>query len=142
MNNNKKYILTVIGILLLAGGLILIKTKEATGDTVYVLPYLYVGLGCGLFGHGMGEIVQSRIMKSNQEAKNLMEIEKKDERNIAILNRSKAKAYDMMVFVFGALLVSLALMNTDIVVILMLVCSYLFVVFYGIYYRIKYEKEM
>ena len=71
-----------------------------------------------------------------------MEIEQKDERNIAIQSQAKAKAYDLMIFVFGALMICLALMNVDMLVILILVTSYLFVVGYGIYYRIKYDKEM
>jgi 4-hydroxybenzoate polyprenyltransferase len=71
-----------------------------------------------------------------------MEIERKDERNIAISNRSKAKAYDLMIFVFGALMLSFALMGVDLVLILLLVFAYLFVVGYGIFYRIKYDKEM
>lgn len=54
-----------------------------------------------------------------------MEIEENDERNINIGNRAKAKAYDMMIFVFGALMLSLALMNVDLMVVLMLVCCYL-----------------
>ena len=65
-----------------------------------------------------------------------MEIEQKDERHIAIQNQAKAKAYDMMIFVFGALMICLALMNVDMLVILILVTSYLFVVGYSIYYRI------
>ncbi len=71
-----------------------------------------------------------------------MEINENDERNIAIANRAKAKAYDMMVFVFGALMLSYALMDTDMVASLMLVFAYLFVIGYGIFYRVKYDKEM
>ena len=48
----------------------------------------------------------------------------------------------MMVFVFGALMVSFALMGIDMTAILLMVAVYLFVVGYGIFYRIKYEKEM
>ena len=71
-----------------------------------------------------------------------MEIEQKDERNIAIQSQAKAKAYDLMIFVFGALMIALALMNVDMMVILMFVISYLFVIGYSVYCRIKYDKEM
>ena len=71
-----------------------------------------------------------------------IEIEQKDERNIALSNQAKAKAYDMMIFVFGAVMVSYALMGLDLVAILMLVTAYLFVVGYGIFCRCKLDKEM
>ena len=58
-------------------------------------------------------------MYNNPDVKKQMEIEQKDERNIAIKNSAKAKAYDMMIFVFGALMISLTLMNIDMMVILM-----------------------
>ena len=81
-------------------------------------------------------------MSNNPDLKKQMEIEQKDERNIAIKNSAKAKAYDMMIFVFGALMICLALMIVDMLVILILVTSYLFVVGYSIYCRIKYDKQM
>ncbi len=48
----------------------------------------------------------------------------------------------MMIFVFGALMLSYVLMGTDMIVILLLVFAYLFVVAYGLYFRFKYDKEM
>lgn len=66
------------------------------------LPYVFVGIGSGVFGSGMGSIVTSRTLKKHPETQRVLEIEKKDERNIAISNRAKAKAYDAMTFVFGA----------------------------------------
>ena len=142
---NKKlnnYFIIIIGVSLLISGLFLIKSINNPQVALKGLPYIFVGVGCGLFGHGMGNIVSLRIMDNKPDAKKQMEIEQNDERNILIQNRAKAKAYDMMIFVFGALIISLALMNVDIMVILMLVCAYLFVLGYGIYCRIKYDKEM
>ncbi|MBQ9013430.1 MAG: hypothetical protein IJ094_07760 [Bacilli bacterium] len=142
---NKKlinYFIVILGIMLLACGLILIKLIHTSQGILTTLPYICVGIGCGIFGHGIGNIINSRIMYNNPDMKKQMEIEQKDERNIAIQNSAKAKAYDMMIFVYGALMISLALMNVDILVILILVTSYLFVVGCSIYYRIKYNKEM
>ena len=106
------------------------------------LPYICIGVGCGIFGHGMGNLINSRIMSNRPDIKKQMEIEQKDERNIVIQNQAKAKAYDMMIFVFGALMICFALMNVDLMVILMLVSCYLFIAGYSIYYRVQYEKEM
>lgn len=136
------YSLTIIGILLLGSGLFLIKSILNPQGIMQTLPYICVGLGCGIFGHGMGNILGEKAMKNNPEIKKQLEIEQNDERNIAIGNAAKAKAYEMMIYVFGALIMSFGLMGVDMVVLLLLVFAYLFVVFYGIYYRFKYDKEM
>lgn len=130
------------GILLLALGLILLKTGAMAEGALRALPYICIGLGCGIFGQGMGNIIGSRALKNDPDRMKQIEVEQKDERNVAIANRAKAKAYDMMIFVFGALLVTFALMNVDLFVILLLAFTYLFIVFYSVYFRAKYEKEM
>ena len=55
---------------------------------------------------------------------------------------AKAKAYDGMLFVLAALMVSFALMGADMAVVLLLVFAYLFIVGEFIYYLNKYQKEM
>ena len=142
---NKKlidYFIVIIGIILLIGGLVLIKLIDTSQGIFIALPYISIGVGCGIFGHGMGNLINSRIMSNRPDIKKQMEIEQKDERNIAIQSQAKAKAYDLMIFVFGALMIALALMNVDMMVILMLVSCYLFVIVYSVYCRVKYEKEM
>ena len=142
---NKKlidYFMVIIGIILLIGGLVLIKLIDTPQGIFIALPYISIGVGCGIFGHGMGNLINSRIMSNRPDIKKQMEIEQKDERHIAIQNQAKAKAYDLMIFVFGALMIALALMNVDMMVILMLVSCYLFVIGYSVYCRVKYEKEM
>lgn len=54
----------------------------------------------------------------------------------------RRKMIDYALAVFGVLMVSYVLMGVDVIAILLFVGSYLFVVGYGIYCRIKYEKEM
>lgn len=136
------YFLTVIGVLLFAGGLYFIKTIEDPHGLLKALPYICVGLGCSIFGHGMGEIVLQWAIKNNSVAAKQLEIDKKDERNLAISNRAKAKAYDMMVFVFGAIILAFALMRIDIIMLLLLVFVYMIFLGYNSYYRFKYYKEM
>jgi hypothetical protein len=136
------YFLTVVGLGLLAGGLYFIKTIEDPQGLLQALPYICFGLGCGMFGHGMGEIIVGHAMKKNPAAAKQLEIDQKDERNMAIANRAKAKAYDMMVFMFGPLIIAFALMAIDLTVVLLLAFTYLFFLGYNSYYRIKYYKEM
>lgn len=136
------YFITVVGILLFLAGLILLKMIDNPEGILFAAPYICIGLGCGAFGHGIGDIVNNRVMKNSPELKKQIEIDKNDERNIAVANRAKAKAYDIMLYVFGALMVSLALMSVDMVAILLFVTAYLLIVGFFIYYLNKYNKEM
>ena len=135
-------VLGVLGFALLTAGLYLAKTTDAATGIMRALPYVMIGIGCGLFGQGMGGVIERSILRKHPEIAKQKEIEVKDERNQEISNRAKAKAYDVMVFVFGALMVSFALMNVDLAVLLMLVFAYLFVVGSGLYHRIKLDKEL
>ena len=101
-----------------------------------------VGVGAGLFGYGMGKGCVALWGEKHPDLMKQSEIEEKDERNVAILNRAKAKALDRMFYVFGALMVSLALMGADIGIVLLLVAAYLFVAGCMVYYMCKYQKEM
>lgn len=134
--------LGILGLALLALGLYLVKTTNATEGILLTLPYVFVGIGSGLFGQGMGGVIERRVLKKNPEILKQKEIEVNDERNQQISNRAKAKAYDVMVFVFGALMVAFALMGMDMVAVLLLVFAYLFVVGSAVYYRVKFEKEL
>lgn len=142
----KKHVLDTVAVLaglLLAGlGFVLLWSFPEAQGALLALPYVCIGLGCGVFGHGMGNLISRRALKNSPDVQKQIEIEKNDERNIAIASRAKAKAYDIMVFVFGALMVSFALMGVDLAAILLLVFAYLFVVGCGIYYRIKFDREM
>jgi hypothetical protein len=131
-----------LGFGLLAAGLLMAKQISNPQGIMKSLPYVCIGIGCGLFGQGFGNIISSRVLKSDPMFQKRIEIEKKDERNVAITNRAKAKAYDIMVFVFGALMLSFALMNVSMVAVLLLVFAYLFVIGSSIYYRSIFEKEM
>ena len=136
------FVMIVAGLLLLAAGLFMIKAIGDPQGIMRALPYVCVGLGCGIFGHGLGDVISRRSMKNSPNVAKQLDIEKNDERNIAVGNRAKAKAYDMMLSVFGALIVALALMGIDMVVVLLFVFAYLFVAGCGVYYRCKYDKEM
>ena len=131
-------LIIALGVLLFAGGLIL----TALSKGAKVLPYLGIGLGCGLFGHGMGEVLARRARRADPARFRQMDIEKKDERNIVISAGAKARAFDLMTFVFGALLIAFALMGVETAPLLLLVLAYLFVRGSAVYYRAKLEKEM
>lgn len=136
------YIVMVTGILLFATGLILVKTVNNPEDIMLALPYICIGYGCGAFSFGLSNIINDKTLRNRPDLRKQKEISEKDERNITIEHSAKAKAYDIMVFVFGALLLSYSLMGIDMIAILLLVFSYLLVIFLSLYYRIKFEKNM
>ena len=137
----KQYILAAAGILCFITGLVSLKTIAEPQGVLQVLPYLCIGIGCGVFGHGAGEIAANRAYAKNPQLRKQMEIEKQDERNIAIANQAKAKAYDSMLYVLGAVMIAFALMNVQTTTILLLVGAYLLVVGVFIFYLNKYQKE-
>ncbi len=138
----RMYASALIGIVLLIAGLMLQRSIQQPQGIIRVLPYVCIGLGCGLFGHGMGDVISGRLLKNSPDIVKRMEIEKNDERNIAIAAQSKAKAFDMMTFVYGALMLCFALMQVDLAAVLLLVAAYLFVEGYAVYFRFKIEKEI
>ena len=137
----KQYILAIAGILCFITGLVSLKAIAEPQGVLQVLPYLCIGIGCGVFGHGAGEIAANRAHAKNPQLRKQMEIEKQDERNIAIANQAKAKAYDSMLYVLGAVMIAFALMNVQTTTILLLVGAYLLVVGVFIFYLNKYQKE-
>ena len=136
------YIFTAAGILLLGLGLYFVGSSMELQGFMQVFPYVCIGLGCGAFGHGMGNIISRKKNRKDPAREQLLDIEKTDERNIAITNRAKAKAYNLMLFVFSALMIVFALMGVDMIAVLLFVAAYLFVQGYAIYFRCRYEKEM
>ena len=128
------WVITLIGVIMLGIGLFMTKTIENVQGILLTLPYVLMGIGCGILGYGMSNIVSPKAISKDLDLQRQLEIEKNDERNIEIATKSKAKAYDLMTFLFGVLMLSFALMNIDMAVILLLVAAYLSVHIYGIYY--------
>lgn len=141
MKKGKYYIITIIGALLFAAGLYLIKTISNPLGIMKTAPYLCIGIGCGMFGHGLGNIINKMAIKKHPALAKQIEIDTKDERNIMIGNTAKSKGYDMMTYVFAALLLAYSLMGASFTIIIPFVIAYLFVQFYAIYHRIKIDKE-
>lgn len=136
------FLIAAAGIALLAAGLALLWLVPSPDGLLRVLPYICIGLGSGLFGHGSGNLLAQKALQNAPETARQLEIEKNDERNLALSARAKGKAFDVMTFVFGALMLCFALMQVDRAAVLLLVFAYLFVEGSAVYYRCKYEKEM
>lgn len=134
--------LTAAGAVLVIAGLVLLKVVNAPEGFLLALPYVLIGVGCGMFGHGIGALAGMRAAQAQPEAARLAEIAQRDERNVAIGSLAKARAYDAMVFVFAALMLSFALMGVNMIAVLLLVAAYLIVIGCNVYWRIRLEREM
>lgn len=142
MKKTKELLIALAGVLLIGVGFYLIKAVDDSQTVMKTLPYLCLGLGCGLFGYGFGEIISKKAIESDPKLAKQIEIDTKDERNVMIGNMAKAKGFDMMLYVYSALLLTFALMGITFTVIIPMVVAYLFVIGYSIYHRSKIEKSL
>lgn len=143
--NKRKGALTalLLGLALLLGAWLLLKLMpDPDAEHWRVVPFLALGVGCGAFGGGAGELLAARAMKKHPELQKQQEIAEKDERNVALGNAAKAKGYDLMTYAFGAMLLFSALMEADLLLTLVMVAVYLFIQFYTLWWRFRLEKEM
>lgn len=140
--DRKEIVWIVVGVVLWGIAVLLLRQNPGNSGFWRALPYVCLGVGAGLLGQGIGQMVQRKALQSDPELARQQEIEAGDERNIQLAQRAKAKAFDLMVFVFSALLLVFALMGVDLTAILLLVAAYLLVQGYAVYCRVKLEKEM
>lgn len=132
----------VLGFLVLAAGLTMITVIQDPQGILLPLPYLLIGIGCGGLGYCGGELIKRKLVQRDPKLVRAIEIESRDERNQMVANKAKAKAYDLMIWVFGLLIFVFALMQVNTLLILILVAAYLFVVSSSVYYTYRFSKEM
>lgn len=132
----------VLGLLSLAAGIVMTIVIDNREGVMLSLPYVLIGVGCGGFGYSGSLLIQRRLMERNSKLAKAIRIEATDERNQMITVRAKARAYDLMLFVFSSLILVLVLMRADVLHTLLLVAAYLIVVFSFIYYMYRLDKEM
>lgn len=140
--DRKEIVWIVVGVVLWGIAVLLLRQNPGNSGFWRALPYVCLGVGAGLLGQRIGRMVQRKALQSDPELARQQEIEAGDERNIQLAQRAKAKAFDLMVFVFSALLLVFALMGVEMTALLLLVAAYLLVQGYAVYCRVKLEKEM
>ncbi len=139
----KNKVLLGLGIVLMLGSAAILLFAQSKGWPTSVSSYLFFPLWLGwmLLCHALGDIFGKRAAKKHPETARRVAIEQEDERNIAIANKAKAKAYDSMLYAYSALVVLLAVMGVGIVPVLLLLTGYLSVVGLNIYWLNRYRKE-
>lgn len=138
----KNILLSFLGVVLVALGLYIYQKTVGMDKTVVVIPYIFIAIGCGILGHFTGNLIQYYSTKNNEELKRQIQIEKNDERNILIAEKSKAKAYDLMIYLFAAMLIIFSLMGADKLQLVVLVAIYLSLQIYALYWKSKFESRM
>lgn len=143
-NNNivKDWFLTFLGIGLVVVGFLFHKNIVSTDKMIATIPYIFIGVGCGIFGYFMDNLIKYFSTKNNEELEKQIQIDINDERNILIAEKSKAKAYDLMIYLFASLLLIFSLMGVDKQAIIMIVAIYLSIQIYALYWRTKFERKM
>lgn len=138
----KEWFLTFVGIGLVVVGFLLHKYSLRTDKMIVTIPYIFIGVGCGIFGHFMDNLIKYFSTKNYIELERQIQIDKNDERNILIAEKSKAKAYDLMIYLFASMLIIFSLMGVDKLAIIMIVAIYLSIQIYALYWRSKFENKM
>ena len=67
MKTTKYVIIIFIGLFLLAGGFILLKLIAEPQGIMQSLPFILIGVGCGVFGFGLGETVRILTLRKHPE---------------------------------------------------------------------------
>lgn len=141
--NIARYIVySFIGFVILVVGGVMGKYLRDIEGIMQNLPYVFIGIGAGIFGQNIGTVFNIIAIKKGSKRAKQQEIEEKDERNFQIKNRAKSKAFDLMIIVFGALMFAFAISSVDMTLIISFVIAYLVIVCSYIYFVCKYNKEM
>ena len=137
----KNILKILFGLLIALAGFFSIRLLDTPENLMRALPYLLIGAGCGLLGHGAGELGRAYALGKDPALQKQLDIEAKDERNVQLANAAKAKAFDLMNYIYAALMLAFALTGESLWVVLPLVAAYLFIEGYAIYQRMKLERE-
>lgn len=132
--------LVVLGVALFAAGGF--GMKLGWFGEIRTLPGILIGVGAGVFGLNLGVILQAKIVESDPAAARRIEIEQRDERNQAINNIAKSRAFDAMVYIYPTAMLVCVLINVDVAAILILVAAYLLVHGFMLYEMVKLTREM
>ena len=138
----KNVVYLVCSILILGlSGYLLYRYPEADG-MLATLPFLLLGIGSGILGGNASILIRHNLMKKDPEASRRLKIEENDERNIAINQCSKAKAYDASTLIYGILMLYFALIGATLSLLLPLVGCYLLCMILRLYYLYQCQKKM
>lgn len=130
----------LVSIIIMIASLLLLKKGIFPYSQVFFA--LSAAISCGVFGMKLGEIGQWAAMRKEPEVSRLAEIEEKDERNVAIGNMAKGKAFEFMSFLYSALFLAFILLGTELQTLLIFVTAYLLIHGVYIYHLVRLRRVM
>lgn len=101
-----------------------------------------IGVGAGLFGMGISNLLMRRMERNNPEIEKMKIIEENDERNTMIRHRAKAKSGDITQWLIMAIAYITILISAPLWVTLAVVAVFCAYHIIALYYMGKYQKEM
>lgn len=136
------YIFAIVGFILFMIGIVLTILFSESQGIMRTLPFSCIGIGAGLGGGGLGGVIRSRQMLKDPQLVKQIDIDTKDERNIAINNKARSATFNFTLFILSGLVIFLSLMQVETYITLVFVGAYLLIIFVYIYFLKKYHKEM
>jgi len=130
-------ILLVLGVsLVIFGGFV------SQRDLPKAVSGVLIGVGAGLFGLSIGELIARSVAERNPKLKRQVEIEVNDERTLQIQSLAKAKAFQVMEWIFPVAFLVLILSEVSLPFILLLIGMYLTI--WVVYFMslLKYSREL
>ncbi len=131
------FILIVAGIIVFAIGVFL--SQDQSFSIIYSIVMI---LGASAFGHGMGELIQSKLMQSNEDFLKRKDIERTKEQAEFMGMKAKAKTFDVLSKLFPVFMLVLAIMRESFTTIMLLLALY--ILLWGIFiYKLnrQYKKK-
>ncbi|WP_312105713.1 hypothetical protein [Lachnoclostridium sp.] len=128
--------------LMLLGAILLVVGIFVIGDTSKTVSGLCLGIGAGLISMNAANLLISLYYNKRPDIKKQSDIDSKDERNISINMKAKAKAFDITIRSLIIIPFLLILTDSPLWMTLAAICIYLFGFSMQIYYTIRYNKEM
>jgi len=127
----------VFGLSLAVFGLVFLR-----GATVKSLGGVCIGVGAGLFGVNISNLLLINYNKRHPKESKISEIEFADERNTMIRNTAKAKTLDIIQwFIMGIAYISI-LINSPLWVTLIIVSVFVLKQILEFYFMNKFQKEL
>ena len=138
MNKKRTQIIFLIigAVFLVAGGLIMKNPsiKQISGACI--------GIGAGLWGIGIANLLMSRYYQKHPQAKKQEQIQQNDERNIQIRDKAKAKSADILQWVIMAGALVSIVVNAPLWVTLAIVAVFLSKTVLELYFMHIFQQQM
>lgn len=129
-------VLLLLGMIMLAAGL------KGIGGMTKMAAGLCTGMGGGLIGLSIANLFIGAYYRRHPEAQKQSDIEAQDERNVALTDKAKAKAFDLNNKVLMLVPFLLILANSPLWITLSAVGVYLFGFGAQIYFTMRLSREM